>query len=306
MRVFRVRNFIAQIVFCAAFLFGQLDAAELLITTHAGNDVLCYDVPKGLLTHLVASKEGRLKQARGIIYGPRGDLFVCSAGASNWAVLRYSPAGHFVGVFAAGDGLAHPYQCLFGPDGHLYVAGQDNNAVLRYDGSTGKYLGAFVEPGSGGLDGVRGIVFHPAGDLLVAGRDNDAVLRYEAGSGKPKGYFVTPKSGKLARPVQLHYGPDGQLYVGSSRNDRILRFDGKTGKFLDTFVKHKAGGLHRPAGFVWAADGSFYVASRRTSQILRYHAKTGDFLGVLISRSDDKRLHEPEFLLHRKGKPAKK
>ena len=127
------------------------------------------------------------------------------------------------------------------------------------------------------------------------------MLRYEAVTGKPKGYFVQPRSGNLEHPVQLHYGSDGHLYVGSSRNDRILRFDGKTGQFLDIFVKHKAGGLRRPAGFIWGPEGNFYVARRRSSQVLRYDGKTGKFLGVVISRRDDKRLHEPEFLLHRKG-----
>jgi len=301
MRDICARSLIAPIGFWAVFQLGYLDATEILITTHSGNDVLCYDLQKGLLTHLVARKEGKLKQARGMTYGPSGDLFVCSAGSSNWAVLRYSPGGRFLGVFAMGGGLAHPYQCLFGPDGHLYVAGQDNNGVLQYDGKTGEYRGAFVEPGSGGLDGIRGIVFHPSGDLLVAGRDNNAVLRYEAVTGKPKGYFVQPRSGNLEHPVQLYYGADGHLYVGSSRNDRILRFDGKTGQFLDIFVKHKAGGLRRPAGFIWGPEGNFYVASRRSSQVLRYDGKTGEFLGVVISRRDDKRLHEPEFLLHRKG-----
>ena len=35
----------------------------------------------------------------------------------------------------------------------LLVLSNDTNEVLRYDGGTGAFLGAFVSAGSGGLDG---------------------------------------------------------------------------------------------------------------------------------------------------------
>jgi DNA-binding beta-propeller fold protein YncE len=271
--------------------------AEWLITTHSGSDVLRYDDQTKSLTVLVAPGAGGLDQARGITLGPRGDLLVCSAASSNWAILRYDLTGKSQGTAAAGAGLEHPYQCLVGPQGDLFVSGQGNNAVLRYDGRTGEAKDVFVKPGAGGLDAIRGIAFHPSGDLLVAGRDNDAVLRYDGTTGQFKGEFVPKKDSKLDRPVQLHYGPDGNLYVSSSRNNSIVRFDGQTGRFIDVFVKHKAGGLDRPSGFAWGPDGDLYVASRESDQVLRYHGKSGKFKEVLLSSDQDKRIREPEFIL---------
>jgi len=271
--------------------------AEWLITTHSGGDVLRYDDQTKSLTVLVTAGEGGLDQARGITFDRAGDLLVCSAASSDWAVLRYDRTGKFQETAAAGGGLEHPYQCLVGPQGDLFVAGQDNNAVLRYDGKTGESKGAFVKPGEGGLNSIRGIVFHPSGDLLVAGRDNDAVLRYDGSTGQFKGEFVPKKDSKLDRPVQLHFGPDGNLYVSSSRNNSIVRFDGQTGQLVDVFVKHKAGGLHRPSGFAWGPNGDLYVCSRESHQILRYHGKSGKFKEVLLSGDQDNRIHEPEFIL---------
>jgi DNA-binding beta-propeller fold protein YncE len=271
--------------------------AKWLITTHSGQDVLQYDDQTKSLTPLVPPGANNLRQPRGLTLGPNNDLLVCSAGSSNWAVLRYDLSGKYLGVAAAGDGLEHPYQSIVGPDGNLYVAGQDNNAVLRYNGQTGESLGVFVSPSEGGLKAIRGIAFHPSGDLLVADRDSEAIRRYDGQTGKSKGDFVPKKGDKLDRPIQLRYGPDGDLYVSSSRSHTIVRFDGQTGEYLDTFVKHKRGGLNRPSGFAWGPDGDLYVASRGSDEILRYDGQTGKFKERLITGKDHKEVHEPEFLL---------
>ena len=272
--------------------------SKWLITTHSGDDVLLYNDQDKSLETLVSPGSGGLDSARGITFGPDGNLFVCSAGKFNWAVLRYSRTGRFEKSFASGDGLVHPYQCIFGPDGQFYVSGQDNDGVVWFDGKTGKAKGDFVVPGTGGLQSVRGIAFHPDGDLLVAGRDNNAILRYEGKTGQYKGFFIPAKQGKLDRPVQLHYGPDGYLYVGSSGNNRILRFDGQTGQFLDTFVKHNAGGLKHPSGFAWGPKNDLFVASRKSNQILRYDGATGKFKGVVLDHKHEKQLKNPEFILN--------
>ena len=42
-----------------------------------------------------------------------------------------------------------PQHFAFGADGHLYVAGESSDRVLRYDGATGAYLGDLVSPADG-------------------------------------------------------------------------------------------------------------------------------------------------------------
>ena len=51
----------------------------------------------------------------------------------------------------AAVGWFGPTGLTFGPDGNLYVTSSLNDQVLRYDGSTGAFLDAFVPSGSGGL-----------------------------------------------------------------------------------------------------------------------------------------------------------
>lgn len=47
----------------------------------------------------------------------------------------------------------------FGPDGNLYMNDYLGDSVLRYKGATGRFLGVFVAPGSGGLSRPSGLVF---------------------------------------------------------------------------------------------------------------------------------------------------
>jgi hypothetical protein len=47
----------------------------------------------------------------------------------------------------------------FGPDGNFYVASAGTGQILRYNGTTGAFLGAFVTAGSGGLATPQFFVF---------------------------------------------------------------------------------------------------------------------------------------------------
>jgi sugar lactone lactonase YvrE len=132
----------------------------------------------------VTVASGGLDAPAGMVFGADGNLYVASG---NWftssngppfsgdfppgAVLRFEgPSGKnpgaFLGTFVAGGsgGLANPNGILFGPDGDLYVASSvqsgtqgvliaepGTSEVLRYDGTTGAFLGTFVTPDSGGL-----------------------------------------------------------------------------------------------------------------------------------------------------------
>jgi hypothetical protein len=66
--------------------------------------------------------------------------------------------GAVLDVFAAQSGLDRAAFMTFGPDGNLYVSSPDTDRVLKYDGTTGAFLGNSVPPGSGGLDAPTGLV----------------------------------------------------------------------------------------------------------------------------------------------------
>jgi hypothetical protein len=204
----------------------------------------------------VAPGSGGLSGARDIAFGPDGFLYVASEGTGS--VLRYDPGtGLPAGTFIApGSGGLEAARGLLFRNGYLYVTsagtmtGPGENAVLRYDATTGASAGVSEQPG-------------------------DAV-------------FIASGSGGLAYPNRIVFGPDGRAYVASvsSASNAVLRYDGTTGNFVDTFVAAGSGGLNGPIGMVFRNDGYFYVVGYRSESVLRYQASTGAFVGAVVpSRS---------------------
>jgi sugar lactone lactonase YvrE len=159
---------------------GKLD---LYVAAGHQGAIYRYDGTTGAFKGVfVTEASGGLDAPAGMVFGADGNLYVASG---NWftssngpfyngdfplgAVLRFEgPSGKnpgaLLGTFVAGGsgGLANPSGILFGPDGDLYVASSvesgsnltaepGTSQVLRYDGTTGAFLGTFVTPDSGGL-----------------------------------------------------------------------------------------------------------------------------------------------------------
>ena len=144
---------------------------------------------------------------------------------------------------------------VFGPDGNLYITSGVLDMVTRYDGTTGDFIGVFVSPGNGGLDGASGLAFGPDGNLYVTSPFTDSVFRYNRATGALIDEFVAPGAGGLSVPIDLAFGPDGNLYVNTrvpeivisgGEAGAVLRYDGGTGEFIDEFVTAGSGGLGSP------------------------------------------------------------
>jgi streptogramin lyase len=157
----------------------------------------------------------------------------------------------------------------------LLVSDSLANSVMDYNGTTGRWLGAFVQSGYGGLTGPHGIVFGTDGNLLVSSTESHSVLRYDSTTGAYLGAFVPAFSGGLNRPTGLAFGPDGNLYVGSFETAKILRYDGSTGAFLNEFVPYGGGGLSGPIGLLFGPDGNLYVNNSNAFAVMRYDGITG-------------------------------
>jgi hypothetical protein len=175
---------------------------------------------------------------------------------------------------------------------------------LRYDGTTGAFLGVFA---SQNITSPRGVLFGPDGNLCVAngneGTDPASVERFDGQTGAFIDYFVAPDSGGLKHPSYMVFGPNGgndgklDLYVGAPHDGSVLRYDGTTGVFKDVFVPPGSGGLNSTQGMVFGPDGSLFVASGNwfarsngpfyprdfpTGAILHFEGPTGAHPGALV------------------------
>jgi streptogramin lyase len=172
-------------------------------------------------------------------------------------------------------GLSGARSSIFGPDGNLYVASANTNAILRYD-PTGEFIDAFVPSGSGGLNLPWDLTFGPDGDLYVSSNGNGEVLRYDGSSGA----FLSVVASGLSKPGGLTFGPDGSLYIANQGANEVLRYNNSG---LSAFVTAGSGGLSQPRKVVFGPDGNMYVASQGTGQVLRYNGQTGAFIDVFAT-----------------------
>jgi WD40 repeat protein len=223
------------------------------------------------------------------------DFFV---GSGDSEVLRYDNSGNFLGVFiTAGNDLVTPRGLTFGPDGNLYVCSVGNDRVLRYDGTTGAFIDAFVPAGSGGLKGPEVSIFKNDGFLYVSNFGTNPtpnmldgqVTRYDATTGTFDRVFAT--SADIRGNVDgMAFGPNGDLFVTALNRDSpddpgVLSFDGTTGAFKGQFTQGSS--LFLPRDITFGADGNLYVVdignnSTGDSRIARFDGTSGQYIDDYI------------------------
>jgi DNA-binding beta-propeller fold protein YncE len=158
---------------------------------------------------------------------------------------------------------------------NLYVASFGSNQVLKYSGTDGAPLGAFVTAGSGGLIQPLGLVFSPwTGELLVGSSATGQVLKYDGNTGASRGLF-----GAATTPRGLSYGPGLNLLVAQDGSNKIQKFETYVGTDLGTLVT----GAFAESAVVSPFSGNLLVSDFNASQILQFNANTGAPLGVFAS-----------------------
>jgi sugar lactone lactonase YvrE len=315
---FRIRNgplFLSTLVGMGMMALAPWAFADLFVSTgdHSGN-ILQYDERTGeFLGEFISSGSGGLVLPNGLIFGPDGNLYVCSLGTNS--ILRFdgitgdplpSPGNSGATFVPSGSGelsfgtigVSGSEWLIFGPNGNLYATSGGLNAppgsstVLRFNGKTGEFIDAFVPAGSGGLAGPRALVFGPDGNLYVNCSDPapGPVLRYDGTTGAFLDIFVSAANNPFGEnsagyPRGLVFGPDGNLYVGNGWVDHtsVLRYDGQTGALIDAFVPGAE--LRYETGPLFGPDDNLYLRNTPdfgTAAVLRYDGTTGAFIDQFV------------------------
>jgi hypothetical protein len=200
----------------------------------------------------------------------------------------------------------------------LYVGDGNDNTVKQFDATTGAYEGTFVAPGSGGLNGPRGLIFGEGHDLLAVNQNVNTtlggdVLHYDGQTGAFLGKVVADTDPHAPYdPRGMVRGPQHSLFVGdlgdlgnldgTGRPGRLAQFDEKTGAWIrDLLPTVPFTTDNGPRGVVIGPDGNLYVAVRTFSglggEVMRFNPATGAFLGDFVDSNPTNDLNRPEGLV---------
>jgi hypothetical protein len=170
-----------------------------------------------------------------LAFGPDGNLYVTSYRTN--AVLRYegplagSPgaalpaSGQSGATFVApsSGGLLQPLNVVFGPDGNLYVDGGETLGILRYNGTTGAFMGTFEQGDNDSVFG-RGMGFDQQGRLYVSDGAN-AVHRYDTQGNSLGDLLIDAVNPALSKPRGLTFDAQGNLLITCRDTNTVVRYD---------------------------------------------------------------------------------
>jgi DNA-binding beta-propeller fold protein YncE len=163
-------------------------------------------------------------------YGPHSELGKPGSPMPLPGPLLHTAAKLHPGVFIPStrhwpDGVEVVRDIVFGPDGTLYVADRDANAIRMYEHATGRYLGAIA---SERINKPVHLLLEPSQrGLLIGCSETGSIVRYDLADRKTT-TLVTAGSCGLQGPAGMAFGDDGALYVASRLTKQVLRF--KIGK----------------------------------------------------------------------------
>jgi len=218
-----------------------------VISTFAGTGVAGFSGDGG------PAARAQLRQPHSIAFDAAGRLLICDIGnhrirrvdLANASIETYSGTGDRQptpdGAPVSGTPLNGPRTIARHPDGHLYLALREGNAIYRVDARTDRlhHVAGTGEQGYGGdggparlatLAGPKGLAC-TRGSLYIADTENHVVRRIDLESGiistvlgtgrRGDGPEPNPLACALSRPHGVFADASGVLYVGDSEAHRI-------------------------------------------------------------------------------------
>lgn len=193
-----------------------------------------------------------LRQPHSIQLDTKGHLYICDIGNHRIRVVDLQSG--IISTFAgtgekkspkdegrfAQEPLLGPRAIDFDPDGNMWLALREGNAIYKLDlrastihlvagtGATGFRDGPAREAL---LSGPKGLSVGPNGTVYFADTESHTIRRINPQTGRVETVVGTGQRGdtlsidplqcKLARPHGVFVAPDGGIYIGDSENHRV-------------------------------------------------------------------------------------
>jgi sugar lactone lactonase YvrE len=197
--------------------------------------------------------KAQLRQPHSIVFDRNGDLLICDIGnrrirrlhVGTGIIETYAGTGEAKptpdGAPVAGTPLNGPRTFAIAPNGDLYLALREGNAIFRIDAKTQTlhrvagtgeqgYSGDGAPALNAKLAGPKGLAYAPGDVLFVADTENHAIRKVDLKSGvistvlgtgtRGDGPETDPLACKLSRPHGVLFA-NGVLYVADSEAHRI-------------------------------------------------------------------------------------
>jgi len=226
----------------------KIDMKTKVITTIAGTATAGFSGDGG------PANKAQLRSPHSIAFDRAGDLFICDVG--NHRIRRVDHKTGTIETFAGtgerkptpngaplkGTPLNGPRTIDFDPEGNLYLALREGNAIYRIDPRTKKIFllagtGEQGYSGDGGpalnakFSGPKGLAYASDRSLYVVDTENHVIRRVDLRTGlistvlgtgqKGDGPDGDPLSCKLNRPHGVFVDRKGMIYIGDSEAHRI-------------------------------------------------------------------------------------
>jgi outer membrane protein assembly factor BamB len=198
---------------------------------------------------------------------------------------------------------------------YLFIGDGLDNTVKRFRLS-GEFLDNFVESGSGGLNGPRGLLFNPNGNLLVSNQNVEKedinepgnILVFNGLTGDFIDELVSSEGFNAAfAPRGIILSNNNSLFVAdfldvNNQPGELREFNGSTGEFLRNLLHPDFFAPFFPRGVVIGPhDGLLYVSVMNIFNgldgwVLSFNLETGE-VKEFITSSEENNLHRPEGLV---------